>query len=431
MKISHIIFAAGVLLTASLCSAQNTVLQSAEAQNGTNGIVFGTNGDSRWSDMQRRMADPEERKKLRAQARDGLPAQYPDLADVLHIDAEAEGKLLDLLADEQMARQEQMFAPAPNGAHPSAPNARSRPGFPMLDDMARLETESKERIRKLLGEEAFEQYLQYDTTRMERMEVARFNERLAPADKLAMDQKDNMMAVVREHQQRLYSRPGWHIPDFGPMGNLNSYLRMSEQERQAVMLKRNIELNEDNVRRQREEKAVLLEQVRPILNARQLQGFSQWQDDRIAMARNSVRKMRASAGMNPEFDENLPSKTFDAPERFEGKVRLRVAFTVDGNPPVVMDVTTDNGKAAPQFEIAPKLWAEATPVLYASGDGNVALKYYEERNGTHQPLRGGGGIGTSNRDASIPLGRGGGGGGPVSGSKAYSVMTEARLTPAP
>jgi hypothetical protein len=263
------------------------------------------------------------------------------------------------------------------------------------------------------------------------MEVARFNERLAPADKLTLDQKNKMMAVVREHQQKLYGRPGRYLQDSGPMGNLSSYLRMTEQERQAAMLKRNIELNEDNVRRQREEKVVLMDEMRPILNARQLQGFSQWQDDRIAAARTSVQKMRASAGMNPEFDENQPSKKFDEPERFDGKVRLQVSFRVDDREPVVMDVTTDNGKAAPEFEIAPKLWAEATPVLYANGDGHVSLKYYEERNGVHQPLPGGGGIGTSNRDASIPLGRGGGGGGPVSGSKAYSVMTEARLTPAP
>jgi hypothetical protein len=429
MKISHILAAAGLLLAASLCSAQNQVLQSAQVQNGTNGLVFSTNGDARWSEMQKRLADPEERKQMRAEAREHLPGQYPDLAEVLHIDAETAGKLFDLFADEQMRRNDQMFAPRPNGVQPNASLPR---GFPMLDDMAKLETETKEAIRKLIGDDAFERYLQYDATRMERMEVGRFNERLDPADELSMDQKYKMMAVVRERNQQMYGRPLWHLQGRGAFGgDLNTYLRMTEQERQAVMLKRNIEMNEDAVRRQHEEKVVLMEQMRPILNAKQLEAFSQWQDDRIASTRNYVQKMRASAGMNPEFDENVPSAKPEEPERFEGKVRLQMAFIVDGKEPVLFDLTTDNGKAAAAVEVAPKLWAEATPVLYASGDGNVMIQYYEERGGVRQRLRGPQGIGTSNQQSSLPLGRGGGGGGPVGGSRAYSVMTEARLSPAP
>jgi hypothetical protein len=419
MKISHILLAAGFFATSWVVAAE---------EKGTNGIVFSTKGDARWSDMQQRLANPEERRKMRAEIREHMPAQYPDLAEALRIDAETEGKLFDLLADAQVARQEQMFASRTADAQPHAEVSR---GFAMLDDIARQETASKQAIRKLIGDEAFERYLQYDTTRMERMEVARFDERLDAADKLTVDQKYKMMALVRERNQQMYARPLWSVRARESLSDMNTYLRMSEQERQAVMLKRNIELNEDAVRRLHEEKAVLMEHVRPILNAKQIDAFSEWQDDRIATARNHVQKMRASAGMNPEFDENLPSSRPEEPARFEGKVRLQMAFTLDGKAPVLLDLTTDNGKTQPAVEIAPKLWAEATPVLYASGDGNVMIQYYEERGGVRQRLPGPQGIGTSSEQSSRPIGRGGGGGGLVSGSRAYNVMTEARLSPAP
>jgi hypothetical protein len=425
----------GLLLAGSLCSlaplAAAEKTESAKDDQSANAVLFSAGGDSVFStggdrhflDMQRKLADPRERAALRARMRADLELQHPDIAEELGINAGLAAKLLDLLADQYIAGQDRFFNRRP--AQMQAGDAHAS-----MNDMAAAESRDKDQIRQLIGENAFERYLRYDSSSMERQQVTLFTKRLAAADRLSADQKHKLMALTRDLQLRHYeTRPRGFLgsPDLGRM------LSMSAEERQAVMLRQNIELNEEAVRDMHQEKQSMVERARAFLTPKQLEGYSQWYDDRIANARNSVEKMRVSAGMNATFDEHRPPAPTNAPLRFDGRVRLQVHVQVDGNEPVTVDVTTENGKAPEAFQVAPDLWAEATPVLYADGTGNVMLRYYEERHGTRQPLRGMHGIGISNRypGSNVPLGSGGGSGSTTSGSKSHAVFMDARLTVAP
>jgi hypothetical protein len=396
--------------------SKNSVIFSAR------GDSFFSAGDDHFAEMQRRLTDPKERAALRASMRADLDKQHPTIAEDLGIDAALAAKFLDLLADQQIANQARFFEQHQSGA-------KREPGA-LMTNMVAGESRDKDQIRQLIGEEAFDRYLRYDETSMERQQVTQFSARLDAADRLSADQRQKLMALTRE---RMYKRF-----EMRPPGSLDSpigrrLLTMSAEERDAFMLKQNIELNEESVRELHQEKQSMVEQARVFLTPKQLESYSKWYDDRIETSRKYVEKMRVSAGMSPTFDDLRPPVPRDEPARFEGRVRLQMHVKVDSNEPVTIDVTTENGKAPEPFEIAPGLWAEPTPVLYANGNGNVMVKYYEDRRGKRQPLRGMQGIGivASRYQSTLPLGSGGGGGGIVSGSKPFGVFTDARLTVAP
>jgi hypothetical protein len=102
---------------------------------------------------------------------------------VLGLDEGAGAALIELLTDQQM-KQLELFNSEALTAQP-----RTRED---LEARARAftdaETRKNQEVRAQIGEERFARYLDYQQTRMERMQLARFNERLAPADKLTDDQ---------------------------------------------------------------------------------------------------------------------------------------------------------------------------------------------------------------------------------------------------
>jgi hypothetical protein len=381
----------------------------------TNGVAFSTQGDPHWQDMQRRLADPRERAKMRAESRARQPGQFPDLTEVVRIDQALADKLFDLMADQEIANQEEMFNRNPGD-----------PFRPMSDYSDRANT-TKDKIRALLGDAAFDRYIQYDATRMERVQIAQFDQGLGAPDKLSLSQKDKMIVLVQDRMSRmvLAARNGmvWRRMDMQKM------MRQSPQDRELENLKVNIAANEESVRAMRVEKTEMLGQARSFMTPVQLAAYGKFYDGRIEQLRSRVQDMRVRAGMSPDFDDQSPPQQYQEPERYLGKVRMHLLVTLDEGEAQEIELVTDNGKAPPAFSIGPMLWAEAVPVLYADRGGSVSLKYFEERGGKRIPVRGGSVVNTVPESVARFAG-GGMMGMQIDGSKMHSVQLEAQLSPA-
>jgi len=352
---------------------------------------------------------------MRAESRARQPGQFPDLTEVVRIDQALADKLFDLMADQEIANQEEMFNRNPGD-----------PFRPMSDYFDRANT-TKDKIRALLGDAAFDRYIQYDATRMERVQIAQFDQGLGAPDKLSLSQKDKMIVLVQDRMSRmvLAARNGmvWRRVDMQKM------MRQSPQDRELENLKVNIAANEESVRAMRVEKTEMLGQARSFMTPVQLAAYGKFYDGRIEQLRSRVQDMRVRAGMSPDFDDQSPPQQYQEPERYLGKVRMHLLVTLDQGEAQEIELVTDNGKAPPAFSIGPMLWAEAVPVLYADRGGSVSLKYFEERGGKRIPVRGGSVVNTVPESVARFAG-GGMMGMQIDGSKMHSVQLEAQLSPA-
>jgi len=96
------------------------------------------------------------------------------------------------------------------------------------------------------------------------------------------------------------------------------------------------------------------------------------------------------------------------------------------------EYVTENGKPTPIFDVHEGLWVEVTPTLYQDGWASIVYQFYEERNGQRHMLRGkhGSGQRTDARTAPLGLIPTGSASTVVSGSKAYTVSWDARVSAA-
>jgi hypothetical protein len=397
-----------------------------------NRVIFTTTppGQSpQGAEMRRRLADPVEREKLRAETRSGMRAGHPDMAEVVGIDAATEEKLIELLTDEQMAHLERFWAErspldAAAGKPPTA-------GQDFIRDHNAAENRSKQQIRELLGEEAFYRYLDYKETVPQRQQLVYFEKRLDAADKLTPEQKDQLMAVLRAQLSESIARRRDHINKVRLPAGVFPFSAEAQQ-------KETIALNEEGFRELQRDSRVLLEKIQPVLTPKQHEVYTQMEAEKVASQRRWVQQLRADAGMTPEFDETRPPPQVEKRTPVKGRVRLEVRFQVDEHEPVTADLVTENGKAAAGFKAPEGLWVEATPTLYKDDWASVSLRIYEDRKGKRRLLTDGFNVGMLMRlpdgmpNAGLPGSPllGGGGTSSVNGSKAFTVSLNARVSPA-
>src|SRR5262245_18293093 len=128
-------------------------------------------------EMRARLADPEQRKAMRAEQRDGLVRTYPDIEEQLKIDSPTRDALFELLADQHMESLDAMF------------DQHRRPAMPSMQGMVGTENKKLDQLRALLGEDGLERYQEYTVTAYERQQVREVDALLGPGDKLSPEQK--------------------------------------------------------------------------------------------------------------------------------------------------------------------------------------------------------------------------------------------------
>jgi hypothetical protein len=388
-----------------------------------NGLVFmgpGPGADAHMAEMQKRLSDPELRQQLVAETRAQMIATHPDVAEVVGLDERETAALIDLLTDQQMKHLDLFYAEFAK-PHPSTPtdfDARTR-------KFADNETRKTQEIEALLGAERFERYLDYRQTSMERIQVARFDERLAPADKLDAEQKQRLMKIVRAAFDQSIERHR--------AVNRGMLLRSGTREQMQSALQKNlVDSMENDFREMREDSRALLAELAEFLTPNQVAEYSKMEDEKIASQGKYVEQRRAELGVTPDLEAGPPAAALPERVPVSGKVHLEVYFRTNDAEPVKVAFDTENGKPAPMFDAHEGLWVEMTPLLFQDGWATVEYQCYEERNGQRRKVGGRGGTGSQMADKQPPYEVGlAGGGSTIVGVKAYSIRMDARVSPVP
>jgi hypothetical protein len=389
-------------------------------KNGENQLVFSTNSAGPSAAMERmrtRLKDPEQRPALRAEQRASIQEQHPDVARVLGISPATVEKLVESLTDQQMERLDGMYSDPDRGT--------TRPFMDSIQAQADAETRRLDTLRELLGEAGLERYQDYSTTLGERMQASRFDAHLDSSNRLQPEQKDRLIALLREQNLRereQSQRSGLSSLSFA----LRDMVTPTENRQQTTLL-RNIELNEAALRRMLESNRIFSERAAGFLTPAQLAVFSQVNAERANSQRQWVERTRVQAGLNPAIPESpevVPGSS--APQRIAlaGNVKMEITLTVNRNKPTTFTHIGSNG-APVTFEAAEGLFVEATPTLFNDHWLDVQLTYYEQGPTGKRRLAAEGGFGTLTMSPDGSPSRGGGGGTLVTGSKAYAIETTA------
>jgi len=362
------------------------------------------------AEMQKRLADPQLREQLRAEQRDLVHATHPDLEQVL--DPRTASELIELLTDQHMAQLDRTRVDEMQATNSVA--IKDRAARNAQEDTRRIEE-----IRNLLGEHGFERYRDYQDTLGERLEVALFEERLEQGDELTSDQKDRLMALLRQRSQE---QTRWRMFENRDLLLPPPFLAADRE----ALRKRNIAPNEKSFWRMQEESRLFVSRLPEVLTQRQIEVFAQVETEKIDGQRRHVEQMRVDAGLSREISP--PARTDEDPGRqtMRGQVRLEVSVKVDGGGPVMLCLLTENGKAV-SFEGPESLSVEVTPTLCGDGWAHVEFHFYEQRDGRRRAVRGSMAMGLqAGRQRSVPLGatraRTS-----ISGSKAYAIELDAKV----
>jgi hypothetical protein len=375
-------------------------------------IRYGHDRSRHAAEMQKRLADPQSREQLRVEQRDLIHATLPGLAQVL--DPQAASALIELLTDQHLAHLDRVWVDEVRATNPVA----------MKDRAARSVEEGARRIeeiRNLLGEHRFERYRDYQETLREGLEVALFEERLQPGNELTSDQKDRLMALLR---QRSEEQTRWHMLESRDLF-VPPPLPPADREE---LRKRSIATSEKSYWRMQEEGRLFVGKLPAVLTQGQIEVFAQMEAERIAGHRERVEQMRVDAGMSREF--LAPARTDEGPGRqlMRGPVRLEVSLQVDGNEPVMLCLLTQNEKAV-SFEGPQSLSVEATPTVFDDGWAYVKFDFFEHGEGRGRAARGSMSVGMqTRRQRPLPLGATRSGAS-ISGRKVYAIELDARLVP--
>ena len=424
MTITRSAIAALFLALAHLTLAQagDTALQTFSKEGNTvksgNGLVMmgpGPAYDDYAAQMRKKLTDPQLRKQLRAETYAQIVSMHPDIAEAIGLDAKEEAALLDLVTDQQMQHLELFYSVSP------------QEHMKMAQAFAEEETRNNQRIEELIGAERFDGYVAYKQTLRERIVAARFNERLAPADKLSVDQKPRLLEILRTELEQSMRRP-----QLSSRSLLPDRLAGSRAEIQAQMQKRAVESMSDSFWQMQDDNRRLLARLPEVLTPNQIAEYVKMQDEQLAAQRKYIQERRVEVGLSPELSETPPASAPAERVPVAGRVRVEVWFRTNEAEPVRTEFIVENGTPTPVFDASGGLWADVRATLFGDGWATMEYRFYEDRNGKRQMLRGMSTAGTQ-ADAK-PLQYGlvkGGIGTIVGGSKAYSVRMDAHVSAAP
>jgi hypothetical protein len=389
--------------------------------------VFQTLGPSSPSviQMSERFRDPEQRAALRAEQRAQIAQSHQDVGELLQLDAATQSKLIDLLTDTQMAQQEQFFRSAAGGTSPVDP-------WEPLYKQADRQTQQVQALRELLGQEKLERYQAYSDYVNEYTEVAKLDARLDPADKLTIEQKQQLAKLQREQITRDIERD--RLAQY-PKRSRELLSRMLRDMHSREQLQRESQLhtiaaNEETWRRMPQSAEQLRQRAADFLTPTQLQMLAQMQAERASSLQQWIENERAQAGLIREIPDRPQISQPPAPTPLSGQVKLRIKLKVNRGEPIYFNHVGGNGEPV-SFAGGEGLLVEARATVYDNDMFDVKVSYYEQGAAGKRLIGNGGSLGeVSNARAEAASGQFSSHGGTVvTGNKGYAIQLSALAEP--
>lgn len=367
-------------------------------------------------EMRARLADPEQRKAMRAEQHASLEKSLSDAAEELNLDPATHAALIDVLADQYLESLDAMFA------------ARRPGAFPSMQAMAEAENRKLDQLREVLGEDRLERYQEYTATGYERSQVREVDAMLGAADKLSAEQKTRLVELFRER-----NRMGIPPPTPPRMSNLmrardpGSPTFREDLQRESQLA--TIESNQQMLRLKETSNRWMAERTSGFLTPPQNVALAKTLDADLARQRKWIEQARASAGLDRAIPEQQAEEGIPLRKPAPGDVWLDLLVRVDGGEPVHITHTGPNG-APLKFKASEGLFAEAEWTLFDDNWIDVRLSFFEEGPNGLRRLQGGSGFGTMTRasDDRAPvegIESSGRSGTIVMGRKAYTVELSA------
>ncbi|MGH8176073.1 MAG: hypothetical protein ACREV5_07435 [Steroidobacter sp.] len=377
-----------------------------------NSLIFSSSGDAARAreQMSARLADSEQRLAVRAEQRASIQQLYPDLAQVVSLDTTTHDKLIDLLTDQQMNRLDEAYG------------ERRRNTPDSLQMQADAETRNLDALRELLGEEGLERYQQYLSTLGERSQVDQIDARLDDRHKLRPEQKDGLIALYKERNERDLAQDILSRAASRPLSSIYPDSQSLRADLAQTVQLQTLASNEELLRRMHASNRWLVQRAAGFLNDAQIETLSQMNAERTNSLQQWVEQARARAGLDPAIPERHETTTSGSkPARapITGHVKLDITLRVNQSKPVTVTHTGPNGEPV-AFQAADKLFVEATAMLFDDDWLEVQLDFFEQGRSGRRRLDTTGhfDVMTKSHDGSPSRG---GGSMLVTGGKAYSI----------
>lgn len=400
---------------------QDGNLRSAEVENSgaESRLVFVPFGEHSQSmeEMQARLADPEQRKAMRAEQRASLDQTYPDIDDALNLDSATHEALMDLLADQYVESLDAMF-------RDHRPEAVFSPNRLLEGENRKLD-----QLRAVLGDEGLARYQEYTTTVFERRQVREIDAYLGANEKLSSEQKARLVKLFKEKNQT-------GLPPPGPsrMSNLLRSLDPSsptfQEELQRESQLATIEANLQMLRLMETANRWIAEQAAGFLSPAQNAALAKASKANMARQLKWIEQARTKAGLDPAIPARGSDESAPPRKPATGEVTLDLTVRVNGGEPVHVTHTGPNGETL-KFKASEDLLAEVEWTLYDDNWIDVRLTYFEEGSNGLRRLQGGSGFGTMSNvsggtsPGDDAIGARGSSSTIVTGRKAYSVELSA------
>jgi len=400
---------------------QDGNMMSADVENSSaeSRIVFVPFGEHSQStqEMRARLADPEQRKAMRAEQRSTLEQTYPDVEEELNLDSTTHEALIELLTDQYMESLDAMFGDLEREAGYSSQR------------LLGAENRKLDQLREVLGDAGLQRYQEYAATVHERRQVREVDAYLGATHKLSPEQKVRLVKLFREKNQiSLPPQTPSRMSDLLRSRDPRSPSFHEDLQRESQLA--TIEANQQILWFREESNRGVSERASGFLRPAQNDALVKANEADMARQRKWIVQARAKAGLDPAIPR--PGKDGSPPLRkpASGEVMLDIMVRIDGGELVRVTHTGPNGEPL-KFKASEDLFAEAEWTLFDDNWIDVRLTFFEEGPNGRRRLQGGAGFGTTARGSgdTAPgddiIGLRGTSSTIVTGRKAYSVELSA------
>jgi hypothetical protein len=319
--------------------------------------------EERQQRLRAQLADPKQREQVVAERSQQQRLINPEIGRALRLDAAGEAKLLALLVDQQLANE---LRPSPFRR-----DSRDLGSTDWLEQEAANYDQRLRDITRIIGAARLDDFLEYEKTRMARIRLQGFNSSLPEPLKLSNEQKDALVPLLAEQEQRRFSRPGRGINPFGS-GSAVDFSPEAMNRRSQLA---SIMLTEQMLRSMETANREFAERLPQLLTPEQVSAFMQRETQPIESLRARVEQMRRDAGVgeNEDLESDEAAPTLATNLRLELKVRINDTEITKTLNSVRGGVVSFTGPAG--------LVVEAQPIQTGRDHVLVDLRFYESVRG--------------------------------------------------
>jgi hypothetical protein len=323
------------------------------------------------AELRRRLADPQQRERIRAERIEQARAERPDLARLLRLDARTTEKLLGVLADQRIAGEVRPW--------PALPSFDPRGGQNPMLVPAQEYTQRMREIGAVVDGNALDALVAYEQSSRERQEVERLNTALPSDGKLSFEQKDALVAVLRAAEQRKQEQAPLEVPmRLASHTSMLALFNLPPEQLQRRVRLDNIMENEAGALRMEAYHRELRARVVPLLRPQQLEAFAAQLQEKVNQLRTWTQARRRELGIAPDAPlGELPASS--PPPALTDNLQLELQLDINDTK---LEKTLTSVRGAPvSFEAPEGLSIQARPFLVDKDRLIVELKFYEPSSG--------------------------------------------------